>query len=77
MLNLETPTGKTTPCSTCRRTSLRVRETPLLETIQQLARCGRCGDYYQFHRAQHPHLRVSRMGDVQCDGWGQEPHSSS
>jgi hypothetical protein len=65
-------------CPTCRRTSRRRLETPLLEALQQLTRCRRCGAYHGAHRVQHPHLLVTPGGEVECDGWcdGEEetPH---
>jgi hypothetical protein len=58
-------------CPTCGRLQLRPRQTSLLEAMQQLTRCRRCGDYYMHHLAQHPHRLVAPAGAVQCDGWSE------
>jgi hypothetical protein len=60
------------PCATCRRLQLRPRQTALLEAMQQLTRCRRCGEFYTHHRAQHPHRLLAPDGEVQCDGWRDE-----
>jgi hypothetical protein len=59
-------------CPVCRRTYRHRLQDFFTETVQQFARCRRCGDFYRHHRVQHPHLLVERTGEVWCDRWSED-----